>query len=403
MPSPLSHRSAFVVRSEIRNMSLECERVGGINLSQGICDTPTPESVRRSAQAAIEEGWNTYTPHTGVAELRHAIAGKLERFSNLTVDPDTEIVVSGGSTGAFYSACMALLNPGDEVILFEPFYGYHLSTLTATGLNAKFVRLHPPNWTFRIEDLARACGPRTRAIMICTPANPSGKVFTLAELEAIRDLAMERDLIVFTDEIYEHFLYDGRRHICPATIPGLRERTVVISGFSKLLSITGWRMGFAVAPALWAEAIGYFSDLIYVCAPAPLQVGVARGLAQLEPEYYEHLALAYRSKRDKICEVLDRAGLEPYIPAGGYYVLANIASLPGSSAKERVMFLLEKAGVACVPGDAFFHDDGGRDLARFCFAKSDAVLDQACRRLESFAGPSKIATTPRDLTPQLVK
>ena len=241
--------------------------------------------MRRATQAAIDEGWNTYTPHTGIAELRQTIARKLQRFSNLTVDPDTEIVVSGGTTGAFYSACMALLNPGDEVILFEPFYGYHLSTLTATGLTAKFVRLQAPNWTFQIEDLKRACGPRTRGIMICTPANPSGKIFTREELEAIRDVAVERDLIVFTDEIYEHFLYDGRQHICPATIPGLRDRTVVISGFSKLLSITGWRIGFAVAPAPWAEAIGYFSDLIYVCAPAPLQMEVARGLEQLEPDY----------------------------------------------------------------------------------------------------------------------
>ena len=391
MPSPLSHRSAFVVRSEIRNMSLECDRLGGINLSQGICDTPTPECVQRAAQAAMAEGWNTYTPHIGVAELRQAISTKLSHFYQLQADPETEIVVSAGSTGAFYSSCMALLNPGDEVILLEPFYGYHLSTLIATGLEAKFVRLRPPNWTFDIEDLRAACGPRTRAIMICTPANPSGKVFTMAELEAIRDLAVERDLIVFTDEIYEHFLYDGNRHISPVTVPGLRDRTVMISGFSKLLSITGWRIGYAVAPPRWAEAIGYFSDLIYVCAPAPLQVGVARGLSQLEPDYYDHLARAYRSKRDKICEVLDRAGLEPYVPAGGYYVLANIAALPGNSAKEKVMFLLEKSGVACVPGDSFFHDEGGKDLARFCFAKNDTVLDEACRRLRNFMRASDAA------------
>jgi aminotransferase len=372
-------------------MSLECDRLGGINLSQGICDTPTPECIRRATQEAIDEGWNTYTPHTGVAELRQAIACKVARFSQLTADAEAEIVVSAGSTGAFYSACMALLNPGDEVILFEPFYGYHLSTLTATGVQAKFVRLRPPDWTFRIEDLRSACGPRTRAIMICTPANPSGKVFTIAELEAIRDLAVERDLIIFTDEIYEHFLYDGHRHICPATIPGLRERTVMISGFSKMLSITGWRIGYAVAPSRWAEAIGYFSDLIYVCAPAPLQVGVARGLSQLEPEFYNHLARTYRRKRDKVCEVLDRAGLEPYVPAGGYYVLANVSALPGYSAKGKVMFLLEKAGVACVPGDSFFHDEGGKDLARFCFAKNDAVLDEACRRLENFMRASHTA------------
>jgi aminotransferase len=366
-------------------MSLECDRVGGINLSQGICDTPAPEPVRRAAQDAIDDGCNTYTAHTGLAELRQAIARKLERFSGLTIDPDKELVVSGGSTGALYSACMALLNPGDEVILFEPFYGYHLSTLVATGLVPKFVPLAPPHWSFQLEDVTRACSHRTRAMIVCTPANPTGKVFTATELQSLRDIAIKRDLIVFTDEIYEHFIYDGRRHICPATIPGLRDRTVVISGFSKTFSITGWRIGFAAAAARWAEAIGYFSDLIYVCAPAPLQVGVARGLAQLQPEYFESLSGEYQRKRDKICGALTDAGLQPCVPAGAYYVLANTDSLPGGSSKARAMFLLQKAGVACVPGDSFFHNGAGRNLARFCFAKDDTVLDEACRRLERFA------------------
>ncbi len=384
MPFSLSERSSCVVRSEIRNMSLECDRVGGINLSQGICDTPAPGPVRRAAQAAIDDGCNTYTVHTGLAELRQAIARKLERFSGLTVDPDRELVVSGGSTGALYCACMALLNPGDEVIVFEPFYGYHLSTLLATGLIPKFVSLKPPDWSLREKDIRQVCGKRTRAMIVCTPANPTGKVFTTAELELLRDLAVERDLMVFTDEIYEHFIYDGRRHICPATIPGLRDRTVVISGFSKTFSITGWRIGFAATTPAWAEAIGYFSDLIYVCAPAPLQAGVARGLEQLQPEYFENLAGEYQRKRDKICGALAGAGLDPYVPAGAYYVLANIESLPGSSSKERAMFLLKKAGVACVPGDSFFHDGTGKSLARFCFAKDDTVLDEACQRIEKF-------------------
>jgi len=384
MPFSLSERSACVVRSEIRNMSLECDRAGGINRSQGICDTPVPEQVRRAAQAAINDGWNTYTAHIGLAELRQAIARKLERFSGLTINPNTQLVVTGGSTGALYSACMALLNPGDEVILFEPFYGYHLSTLIATGLMPNFVSLEPPDWSFRREDIVRTCSDRTRAIIVCTPANPTGKVFTAAELEVLRDVAVERDLIVFTDEIYEHFIYNGRRHICPATIPGLHDRTIVISGFSKTFSITGWRIGFAVAAERWAEAIGYFSDLIYICAPAPLQVGVARGLAQLQPEYFESLSREYQIKRDKICDALADAGLDPYTPSGAYYVLANIESLPGNSSKERAMFLLERAGVACVPGDSFFHDNAGKNLARFCFAKNNTVLDEACRRLERF-------------------
>jgi aminotransferase len=384
MQLQLSARSACVVRSEIRNMSLECDRVGGINLSQGVCDTPVPDAVLRSAKEAIDGGWNTYTAHTGITELRHAIARKLENFSKLAVNAETEVVVTSGSTGAFYSACMALLNPGDEVILFEPFYGYHLSTLVATGLTAKFVRLHPPDWTFEIADVIRACTARTRAIMICTPANPCGKVFTSAELVLLGQVADERDLIVFTDEIYEHFTYDGRKHVCPATVPAMRERTVVISGFSKTFSITGWRIGFAAAKPKWAEAIGYFSDLIYVCAPAPLQVGVARGLSKINNEFIKSLSEQYQTKRDKICGALVAAGLQPYVPAGAYYVLANTASLPGNSSKERAMFLLEKAGVACVPGDSFFHNSSGEHLARFCFAKDNTVIDEACFRLERF-------------------
>jgi len=277
--------------------------------------------------------------------------------------------------------------------LLEPYYGYHLSTIHATGLAARFVPLRLPGWTLQKEDIERAATPKTRAIMVCTPANPSGKVFSKAELEMLRDLAIEHDWIVFTDEIYEHFIYDGKRHICPATIPGLRDRTIVISGFSKTFSITGWRIGFAVAPPKLAEAIGYFSDLIYVCAPTPLQMGVARGLAELPPEYFENLSVEYRVKRDKICGALAAAGLEPNVPSGADYVLANIENLPGESSKERAMFLLEKAGVACVPGEAFFHDDSGEDLARFCFAKDNTVLEEACRRLERFgAGDSRAVT-----------
>ena len=385
MPLSLSERSDCVMRSEIRNMSLECDRVGGINLSQGVCDTEVPLPVRRGAREAIEAGQNTYTAHIGIQELRRVLARKIETYSGLEVDPENELVVSAGSTGAFYSACMALLDPGEEIILFEPFYGYHLSTITATGLKPRFVRMSPPDWTFRMEDLEAACGPRTRGIMICTPGNPTGKVFSRAELEAIAGFAARHDLFVFTDEIYEHFLYDGRRHICPATLPGMKERTIVISGLSKTFSITGWRIGYSVSDARWAKSIGYFSDLIYVCAPAPLQAGVAKGLAELGPEYFAGIAAEYQAKRDRICASLASAGLTPCVPQGAYYILAETGALPGRTAKQRAMYLLEQAGVACVPGDAFFHDGEGRQLARFCFAKEDAVLDEACRRLEQFA------------------
>lgn len=377
----LSDRHEWVFQSEIRNMSIECDRVGGINLSQGVCDTEVPLVVRRGAQEAMDAGTNTYTHYAGLIELREAIADKQKRFTGMSVDPEAEIIVSAGATGALYCACLALLNPGDEVIVFEPYYGYHISTLVATQATPVYVRMSPPNWSFSYADLDKVKTPKTRAMIVNTPANPSGKVFTQADMETIAKFAIDNDLFVFTDEIYEHFLYDGHRHIVIATLPGMKERTVTISGLSKTFSITGWRIGYCLCDARWSQAIGYFNDLVYVCAPAPLQIGVAKGLMNLGPEYYQGLSVEYRGKRDKICAVLAQAGLTPYIPQGAYYVLADMSAVPGNTSKEKAMHLLRKTGVACVPGEAFYHDDSGENLARFCFAKEDAILDEASERL----------------------
>jgi aminotransferase len=382
MALQLSKRHEWVLQSEIRNMSIECDRLGGINLSQGVCDTEVPVVVRRAAQEAMDNGVNTYTRYDGLDELRQAIALKQERFTGMKADPEKEIVVSAGATGALYCACLSLLNPGDEVILFEPFYGYHVSTLVATQAVPVYVRTLPPRWEFTRDDLERVRTYRTRGIMVNTPSNPSGKVFSRAELEVIARFAAEHDLFAFTDEIYEHFVYDGREHVAPATLAGMKERAITISGLSKTFSITGWRIGYCICDAKWAQAIGYFNDLVYVCAPAPLQAGVARGLMSLGHEYYDGLARDYLNKRDKICGALAGAGLEPCVPQGAYYVLADISRLPGDSSKERAMALLRQTGVASVPGEAFYNDDAGEHLARFCFAKEDAVLDEACRRLE---------------------
>lgn len=381
MSLQLSARHAWVMQSEIRNMSIECDRVGGVNLSQGVCDTEVPFDVRHGAKQAIDQGVNTYTRYDGLSALRQAIALKQFRFTGMAVDPESEIVVSAGATGALYCACLALLNPGDEVIVFEPFYGYHVSTLVATQAVPVYARLTPPDWTFSPDDLEQARTPRTRAIIVNTPANPSGKVFTCKELEVIARFAEKFDLFVFTDEIYEHFLYDGRRHVVPATLPGMRERTITISGFSKTFSITGWRIGYCICHEKWAKVIGYFNDLIYVCAPAPLQIGVAAGLDALGTAYYEDLSRLYAAKRDRICSALTEAGLNPYIPQGAYYVLADTSRLPGKNSKEKAMHLLHTTGVACVPGEAFFHRQGGENLARFCFAKEDVTLADACQRL----------------------
>jgi len=369
------------MQSEIRNMTIECDKVGGINLAQGVCDTGVPPEVRRGAAEAMEAGINTYTNFAGLSELREAIAAKQRRFTGMIVDPQTEIIATAGATGAFYCTCLALLNPGDEVIVFEPYYGYHVNTIVATGAVPAYLRMSPPAWSFSRADLERVKTPKTRALLVNTPGNPSGKVFSAAEMQIIAGFAEDNDLFVFTDEIYEHFLYDGNRHSVLAMLPGMKERTITISGLSKTFSITGWRIGYCLAAARWARIIGYFSDLVYVCAPAPLQVGVARGLLQLGDDYYQGLAAEYLAKRDKICDALARAGLTPHVPKGAYYVLADVASVPGKTSKEKALHLLKATGVAGVPGSAFYHDDGGENLVRFCFAKDDDVLDDACRRL----------------------
>jgi len=378
----ISQRAARTIQSEIRVMSIECEKVKGINLAQGVCDTEVPEAVREGAKRAIDGGINSYTRADGLAEIRQAIAEKMRRFNGIECDPETEVIVSAGSTGSFYIACLALLNPGDEVILFEPYYGYHLNTLIAVEAVPLFVTLQSPNWDFTLDDLERAVTPRTRGIMLNSPANPSGKIFTRQELEWIAAFAQKHDLFVFTDEIYEYFVYEGR-HISPATLPRMWERTITVSGYSKTFSITGWRIGYSIAPREWSQAMSYFNDLVYVCAPAPLQIGVAKGILELPESFYQQISRDYIKKRDLLCGTLKEVGLTPSVPKGAYYVLADASILPGRTSKEKSMYLLRETGVASVAGSAFYHASGGENLLRFCFAKTDEELTQACRRLSS--------------------
>jgi aminotransferase len=377
-----SRLAASLVQSEIRRMSVECDRVGGINMSQGICDMPIPEPVRRGAEHAIESGVNHYTRYDGIEELRTAIADKMTAFNGIHVDPETEVVVSAGSTGAFHSACLALLEQGDEVLLFEPYYGYHATTLLAAGAVPIAIPLTPPEWEFDEDAIRRAITPRTRAIVVNTPVNPAGKIFSLAELERLAEIAVRYDLFVFTDEIYEYLVYDGRRHVSPGSLPALADRTITISGYSKTFSITGWRIGYAVGRAHWLRSIGHVSDAIYVCAPAPLQAGVARGIRELPPSFYETLRDTYGAKRDRFCAALERAGLAPHVPQGAYYVLADVSGVPGRNGWQKAMHILRETGVACVPGNAFYSAPC-RDLVRFCFAKSDELIEEAGRRLQS--------------------
>ncbi|CCH48941.1 pyridoxal phosphate-dependent aminotransferase [Pseudodesulfovibrio piezophilus] len=377
----VSKRRNLVAQSEIRSMSIECARVQGINLAQGVCDLPVPDVVINGAEEAMKHGTNIYTRFDGRFELRKAIAAKQYRFTGMDVDPEGHIIVSAGATGAFYSTCLALLDAGDEVVVFEPYYGYHIVTMESLGIKPAFVTLKPPRWHFSEDDLEKVVTHKTRAILLNTPSNPAGKVFARNELQIIADFAESHDLFVFTDEIYEHFVFDGREHIAPATLPGMARRTITISGLSKIFAVTGWRLGYALCDPEWALPIGHFNDLVYVCAPAPLQIGAARGLEKLGTDYYQAVSDEHQVKRDLFCATLRDIGLPPHVPEGAYYTLADISSLPGETAKDRALNLLDKTGVACVPGSAFYQGNEGEGLARFCFAKEMPLLEKAMSRL----------------------
>jgi len=385
----LSELAPTFVQSEIRAMNVACTAVNGINMAQGVCDTDPPHPVVESAIEAIRNGFNIYTRLDGITSLREALAHKFATFNNLTVDPANEILVTSGATGAMYCTLLALLNPGDECLIFEPFYGYHILTLRSQRIKPVTVPLDAPNWTLDIDRLRAAVTPKTRAIILNTPANPSGKVFTLPELELLADFAIEHDLFVFTDEMYEYFLYEGARHLSIAALPGMADRTITISGFSKTFSVTGWRLGYLAADARWLPSIGYFHDLTYVCAPSPLQHGAAAGLLALPPSFYDDIAIEYQAKRGQLCTALSQAGLTPSIPTGAYYVLADATNISGTDAKQKARNLLADTGVAAVAGSAFFghNPDGtnrGENLLRFCFAKKSTDLTEACRRLNKY-------------------
>jgi aminotransferase len=382
VPIHTAHRVENLVQSEIRRMTRECERVGGINLGQGICDLPTLPLVRDGAITAIRENRSTYSFPEGSSTLRRVIADKLARENGIRANPETDIVVTVGASGAFTAAIMALLNPGDGLLLFEPYYGYHLNTALLAGIEPQFATLDLPSFSLDEQRLRRAIRPNTRAIMLCSPSNPSGKMLTRQELEILARIAIEHDLLVITDEIYEYFRFDGREHISPATIAGLEDRTVTIMGLSKTFSITGWRLGYAVARAELAAPISIVNDIYYVCAPTPLQLGAAAGFAA-PPSYFEDLRTSYQTKRDMICEALEKARMSPVVPEGAYYVLADISRSGFSVAKDAAMALLEQTKVASIAGSAFFESAVGERYLRFCFAKEDDVLAEACARIRA--------------------
>ena len=359
---------------------------GGINLGQGVCDLDTPEALRRGAVESIEGGdRQTYTHYSGLPETKAAIRNKLATFNGLEFGDD-EIMVASGSSGAFYAAAMTLLEPGDEVVLFEPFYSYHYTALQLMDVTPVCVPLVGDQFDFDPESLRAALTDRTRAVIVNTPANPSGKIFTRADLDALAEVLAGTDVFVFTDEVYEHMCFDGREHLSPAAVPALADRTLTIGGYSKTFSITGWRIGYLAGPAHVVDAAGRVFDQIAVCASRPLQRGVERALTELPASFYEELQAGYQSKRDQFCDACEAAGFGVTRPQGAYYVMADYREVFGDvDPHKAVLAMIERIGINGVPGHMFYDKPDGVRSIRFQFAVTPDVLDEVCRRFGQLA------------------
>ncbi len=376
-----SDKAGRFTESVIREMTRLAHLHRAVNLSQGFPDFAAPEEVKEAARRAIAGDVNQYAITWGARSLRQAIARKFERLYGVPVDPEREVTVTCGSTEAMIATLLAILNPGDEVVVFEPFYENYGPDAILSGAVPRFVRLRPPNWTFDEGELERAFSAKTRAVIVNTPNNPTGKVLTRAELETIAELCRRHDAIAVTDEIYEHILYDGAVHVPMASLPGMAERTVTINGMSKTYSVTGWRVGWAIAPPVLTAAIRKVHDFLTVGAAAPLQEAGALAL-DLPGSYYTALALAYARRRDRLLPLLEGAGFRVYRPAGAYYVMTEIDGLGWQDDVAFARHLVEEIGVAVVPGSSFYNDPSdGRRQVRFAFCKKDETLDEAGRRL----------------------
>ena len=378
-------RTSTFNESVIREMTRIAHRTGAVNLAQGFPDFPMPAPMKEAACAAIQGDINQYAITWGAPALRIAIAEKYRRWYDMPVDPDTEITVTCGATEAMAATFMALIDPGDEVIILEPFYENYGPDAELAGAKPIFVPLIAPNWDLDIERLAASITSRTRAIVLNTPHNPTGKVFSRAEISAVAELAQRHNLLVFTDEIYEHLVYAGHHHPI-ATWPGMRERTVTISGLSKTFSCTGWRLGYAIAPRELTNAIRKVHDFLTVGASAPLQAAGAVGMA-FDADYYNHLQLAYKQRRDVMMTALVKAGFSCGVPDGAYYVLADFSAIdPGRSDRDFAVWLAETIGVATVPGTSFYGDPGrGTSSVRFAFCKTFETLGRAAERLDQLS------------------
>jgi aspartate/methionine/tyrosine aminotransferase len=391
----ISAKAEQFTESVIREMTRLALKHDAVNLSQGFPDFAAPAEIKEAARQAISDDINQYAITWGAKPLRDAIVEKFERTQSVRYDPEREITICCGSTEAMMSAMMAIINPGDETVVFEPFYENYGPDAILSGASPRFVRMKPPSekntdWSFDREELAAAFGPDTKAIILNTPNNPTGKVFTRDELEFIRDLCVRWNAYCITDEIYEHILYDGTEHISMASLDGMRERTIVVNGMSKTYSVTGWRVGWALAPPEPTQAIRKVHDFLTVGAAAPLQQAGASAL-QSPPAYYDTLAATYAKKRARLLKILEETGFTVYRPRGAYYIMTDISRFNFPSDHPRfasptkdvafAKYLVLEIGVACVPGSSFYNDpQDGSSQVRFTFCKKEETLAAAEER-----------------------
>ena len=382
----LSDKVEHFTESVIREMTRQAMLHGAVNLAQGFPDFSAPADIKRAAQEAVAADINQYAITWGAKNLRNAIALQMQEWQGIAVDPETQITVCCGSTEAMISTLLAVCNKGDEVVIFEPFYENYGPDSVLSGAKPVFVKLRPPTtadgeWTFDERELRAAFHHQTKAIILNTPNNPTGKVFTRGELELIRDLCVEFNVLAITDEIYEHILYDGTQHISMASLEGMSQRTVTINGLSKSYSVTGWRVGWAVGAPAITNAIRKVHDFLTVGAPAPLQEAGAAALG-LPRAYYENLATGYKARRDRLIPALAAAGFRCFRPRGAYYVMTDITVFGFADDVAFTKYLVKEIGVAAVPGSSFYNDPrNGAKQVRFAFCKRDATLDEAGRRL----------------------
>jgi aminotransferase len=379
----ISQKASRFTESVIRGMTVEARKHGAINLAQGMPDFPAPREIKEAACRAIEDDINQYAITWGAKSLREAVADHALWHLGLRVDPETEITVTCGCTEAMLVTLLSLINPGDEVILTQPFYENYWPDCVLAGASPRFFPLRPPGWGFDPAELAAAFNDKTKAIVLCNPNNPTGTVFSRADLEEVAALCRKWDVIAITDEIYEHIIYDGRPHSALAALEGMSERAVTISGMSKTYAVTGWRVGTMIAPPHLTHAFRQVHDFVSIGAAAPLQEAGAFAY-RMPREYYARLGADYQARRDRLCGALLDVGFALEPPRGAYYVMADITAFGATDDVAFARHLVRDVGVATVPGSSFFRDkELGRRYIRFCFCKMDETLDAAIARLRT--------------------